>query len=65
MRERLHQFGELADRYGQSYNAPTWIGDEALSRQLWRAEPTIRKIFIALDPQLAEEFHLGSMAGDA
>jgi hypothetical protein len=35
------------------------------NQQLWHAEPTIRRIFTALDAQLAEEFDLNAIAGEA
>jgi hypothetical protein len=66
MRERLTEFAEKVYPYSKSlYPGGNWgPSSETLWMQLSRSEPTIRKIFEALDPALAEEFNLNDLAGD-
>lgn len=63
MRQQLDDFSNLAARYVQTRRGYT--GDDELRQQLFRAEPTIRKILNVLDPKLAEELNLDQMAGEA
>jgi uncharacterized protein (TIGR02391 family) len=55
MRERLEDFSELADDCRNPGDQET---KTALWQRIWRAEPTVRRIFTALDPALADEFDL-------
>jgi hypothetical protein len=64
-RQKLEQFAELARRYEQTIAPGEYIGNESLRGQLYRAEPTVRKILEALDRGLAEKLNLGALAGAA
>jgi uncharacterized protein (TIGR02391 family) len=61
MRERLEEFSDIADRCSAPEDReilqPLW-------QRMWRAEPTVRKIFTALDPALADEFDLDDSGGE-
>lgn len=65
MRERLQEFSQLCQQYERTIRPGDWAGNEDLRKRMWRAQPTIRRIFEALDPDLASTFDLGSLAGEA
>jgi Protein of unknown function (Hypoth_ymh) len=65
VREQLQQFGQLCQHYERTIPPGEWAGDEDLRLRMWRAQPTIRRIFETLDPELAGGFELGSLAGEA
>jgi uncharacterized protein (TIGR02391 family) len=65
MRQRLEEFDHLVLRYEQTIPPADFLGNDELRRQLFKAEPTIRKILGALDHKLAEQLDLDQMAGDA
>jgi uncharacterized protein (TIGR02391 family) len=66
MRERLTEFGGKVYTYSKSLDPAGHWGpsSEALWMQIGKSEPTIRKIFEALDPALAHQFDLDALAGD-
>ena len=66
MRERLKDFDKTAYQFIDNEKDYGWDADsDNLWHQLWRAEPTIRKIFGALDATLADDFDLNASAGVA
>jgi hypothetical protein len=65
MRQRLQDFNALIQRYEQGRRPGEIIGNQELRQQIYRAEPTVRKILGALDPKLAEEINIDRMAGEA
>ncbi|EHI41312.1 hypothetical protein OPAG_08131 [Rhodococcus opacus PD630] len=65
VRKKLEEFDNLAMRYDNSIAPGDFIGNEALSEQLHRAEPTVRKILTSLDSRLADRLDLNVIAGAA
>jgi hypothetical protein len=65
MRERLQQFSQLCQRYERTIPPGEYLGNDNFRKEMWRAEPTIRKIFEALDSDLVSAFKLGGLAGEA
>ncbi|MEV0826348.1 TIGR02391 family protein [Nonomuraea rubra] len=65
MRQRLEEFDSLVLRYERTRRPGDILGDDKLRQELYRAEPTIRKILGALEPKFAEELNLDQMAGEA
>jgi hypothetical protein len=63
MRKQLEDFNDLAGRYAQT--AHGYTGDHELRQQLFRTEPTIKKILNVLDPKLAEAVNIDQLAGEA
>ena len=63
MREQLEDFRVLASRYEQSVPRGGILGDRRVRDELYRSEPTLRKILKALDPRLAEDVDVSRMAG--
>src|ERR1700694_5892320 len=64
MRRQLQSFSDLAWHYSNSIGPGEFIGDRTLRQQLFRSEPTIRRIFSVLDPTLVDELDLDRMAGE-
>jgi Protein of unknown function (Hypoth_ymh) len=64
MRQRLEDFSDLVLRYEQSKRPGQLVSDNEFRRQLFQAEPTVRKILRVLDQKLAEELDLDQMAGE-
>jgi hypothetical protein len=64
MRERLENFIDLAGRYEASQRGAGYsVRDPALRAELHRAEPTLKKILAALDPEAAARINVDQMAG--
>jgi hypothetical protein len=65
MRQRLEDFSDLIQRYQQAKRPGELVSDNEFRQQLFRAEPTVRKILSVLDQKLDEELDLDQMAGEA
>jgi len=65
MRHQLEEFIELVDRYEKSRSPGKIIGPQSIYDALHRAEPTVKRILHALDPNLAAKIDIDQMAGAA
>jgi hypothetical protein len=65
MHDRLHEFVDLCEQYDRLRDVGPTLKADVAYQEMWRAEPTIRKIFGVLDPRLADKLELDDMAGDA
>ncbi|SKD36121.1 TIGR02391 family protein [Mycobacteroides abscessus] len=65
MYDKLEEFGRLAKLYDDSIPVGYSLGNEGRRSDLYRAEPTARKILERLDHRLAAKLDLGRPAGEA
>jgi hypothetical protein len=63
MRKQLEDFIDLVAEYELTRLAGDYIGDQTLYNELHRAEPTVKKILHALDPNIARRVDIDQMAG--
>jgi len=63
MRKQLEDFIDLVTRYESERRPGDYIGDQSLYDQLHRAEPTVKRILHALDPEIAGKIDIDQMAG--
>jgi hypothetical protein len=63
VRKQLEDFIDLVTRYERGRPPGEYIGDQALYDQLYRAEPTVKKILHTLDPEIAAKVNIDQMAG--
>jgi hypothetical protein len=63
VRKQLEDFIDLVTRYESARRPGDYVGDRSLYDQLHRAEPTVKRILHALDPEIAAKIDIDQMAG--